>query len=699
MLIIARTLTVGVLVSVLITRARRGCAKISYCAANPVAAWMLRILSRSVGDLEVAELPNPPPTFPAALITDEQGFSTRSKVQLSVVSMLQKVADARKRGELPAVGGWLSDRERGPLLLHLSLLAAKQLLDYAFLGQYALSNLENRSGGSDGEVVVLVPRKWWRRLVEDWLAASPVRVTSPIIPEVPFESLLVRARERCRRVADAVADAEPVEWFQPEFVASFPKPARNDLAGQATRVGVLLLDSIDPRRRCNASWYWSTEFRRNDVVFLIWDHLTSECIPQEVISSVREAGGTIYRQGTRMAKTHPGVPRWRASAYGRSRFVIARLAALVSHIGLRSAFRAGFLWHLSATIRLIVKASWWYDFFKRNEIKIFVEVEEGTDAATRALAMKALGGVVVVEQRSSEYDHFQFFAERYADLFLYSGVHDLRQTVDLSNKQSVALTGFPSSTMALSRLPSIDNLRSHFKKDLPVITFVDEAGSIYGFSEVKRAYRAILEDLDTSGGFSLLVKSKRLSVFRAATSGLESQIRRLLADGKLTLFDPACPVAVPFSISDAVVTLPSTAMFEAIHLGCRTAILNPYRTMRNLFYSHGFAGTVVFEDPENLLRQLRGFLSGSADTFGDCSTFLCEIDPYGDRDGVSRTARLMDVLRDAFRDTPSVQEAIHQTLSNYGRDWGDGVAGSGEDLIGQAQRPFHSRSADSVVLQ
>ena len=443
MLIVARTLTLGVLVSVLSARVRHGSAKVCYCAANPIAVWSLRTLSRLLARLELVELPNPPPQFSAALIKDEDGLNSRSRVQLSVVRMLEEIAKARTSGGLPAVEGWLSGHESGPLQMHLSLQAAKQLLEYAFLGQFALSHSATASAGANGEAIVLVPKKWWRRFVVDWYATSPVSVGSPAFPDVPFERLVVRARERYRKHANSVGEVEPVEWFQPEFLSLFPKCASDDRPGQATRVGVLLLDSIDPRRRCNAPWYWSTDFRRNDVVFLIWDQITSGRIDQEVINSVRANGSIVYRQGARTAKAHPDVPQWQASTYCRLRFVVGRLGAIINRLSLHDLFEPGFLWHLSGTVRLIVNSSWWYDFFKRNEIGVFVEVELDTDATTRAFAMKALGGMVIAAHRSMEYDHFQFRAERCADLFLYSGVHDLRQTVDISNKKTVVLTGFP----------------------------------------------------------------------------------------------------------------------------------------------------------------------------------------------------------------------------------------------------------------
>jgi hypothetical protein len=695
-LIVARTLTAGALVSVLGARIRCGSVRFCFCAANPFALWFLSALSRLPCKLELVQLPNPPTRFSAVHIKDEQGMNSRHKVQLSVVHMLREVAALRNTGGLPATDGWLPDQECGPLQMHLSLLAARQLLDYAFLWQYAQSNSKNCS--EDASTWVLVPRKWWRRFIVDWSAASAIKIRSPIIPEVPFENLLVRVRERYRKLRSAVTHIEPVEWFQPEFLASLPKQERNSPQEQTTRVGVLLLDSIDPRGRCNAPWYWSADFRRSGVVFLIWDQMTSGRIPRDVIDCVRDNGGIIYRQGAKTAKAHPDVPQWRASAYRRSRFVISRLLSLARRLGLHDVFKPGFLWHLSGTIRLILKSSWWYDFFERNEIGVFAEVELDTDATTRALAMKALGGIVVAAHRSMEYDHFQFRAERYADVFMYSGVHDLRQTVDLSSKKSVVLTGFPSSTTALSRLPSNNSLRSQFNTALPVVTFLDEGGLIYGFAEVTRAYGAILDDLEANGDYTLLVKSKRLGVFRAATSGRESQVQRLTAKRKLVLFDPACPAGVPFSVSDVVVTVPSTAMFEAMHLGCRTAILNPYRTISNLFYNHGLAGTVIFEDTHTLLKQLRGFLNGTADTFGDCSTFLSEIDPYGDRDGIDRTAYLIDALRDACRNAPSAQEAVEESLSRFKGVWGDGVVGSGEDLVKQAARSSHLRNVDPAQV-
>jgi len=634
--------------------------------------------------MELVALPNPPTLLSADQIKDEQGENSRSRVQLSVVSMLRKMADLRNAGGLPATGRWLSDRERDPFLMHLSLLAAKELFEYAILGQYALSNSTGNPGQADRRAILLVPRKWWRRFLVDWHGESPVRVMSPFFPEMPFESLLVRARERYRRLVKArntVGSVKPVDWFQPSFCSAFHEDPTDDSASTTT-VGVLLLDSIDPRRRCNAQWFWSAKFRRKGVVFLIWDHLTSGGISEEVIQSVREGGGVVYRQSEKTAQAHPSVPAWTASPYDRVKFVIARLKALAGGLSFQDVSKPGFVWCLSRTIRLFWKSSWWYDFFERNKIGVFVEAEEGTDATSRAFAMKVRGGVVVAEQRSLEYDHNQFFAEKYADLFLYCGVHDLRQTVDLSNKRSVALTGFPSSTIALSHLASRDDLRNQFAAAEPVVTFVDEAGTIYGFSEVIAAYGAILDDLEVNGGYTLLVKSKKLLVFRSATAGRAEQVDRLMAAGKLFVFDPACPVSVPFSISDVVVTLPSTAMFEAIHLGCRTAILNPRRTIHSLFYDHGLAGAVVFEDPKDLLRELKSFFKGEAAAFGDCSSFRPEIDPYSDHDAVARAAYLIGVLRDAYRERASVQEAVQQTLTRFAAVWGDRNAGSGQELVG-----------------
>lgn len=652
---------------------------ITYSLATLSAKIVIAGLCRIKPSLSFERLPSSPVALPARLLLSRERQNLRSEVHRSITRVLERVSESGTFETTSALGRSFPEHQHDSLRMLLKTELATEIQPYMFLAYYCVSRTihdSNRPG------VLVVPNRWWTTQFRRELAHHPLRVQVVPWGLTQVGRYVRRAVEKMRRaIAPPKSEFEP-RWYLPRFIGlDHGQSAAPRLSGGG-RVGSLVLDSLDPRQRSNAEWFWEDDFPKDRAVFVIWDHITNRQVAPDAIRVAQEAGATILRQSARTKPIYPDVPRFRASVYRRCVYVFRGLMRM----GLLVARSLGegrvVIWQVFHLGRALVHSSWWYDLFTTSGISIFVEEYQGFDANCHSIAAREAGCTVVLAQRSLEYDHYQFFAERSSDVFLFSGVHDLQQTVDLRSKQRVVYTGLAGHRAALRFLgPSREEERERLGGSRPIVTFVDEPGFIYGSECIHEFYKLLLSDLASRPSYVLLVKSKKKQTVSEVAAEISGTIQELETRGSLIFCEPSCPVSVPFGLSDAVICVPSTAMFEAMHAGVRVAVYNPYRTLHKLFYEDELKDQVVFDDPVLMLASLREYLEGKDSSFGRGDRFVPKIDPFGDQLSAGRIAGFLASLSEKPATAETAEERLSRSLDVYGRRNGAEMVGSGSELI------------------
>lgn len=675
--------------------------------ASTPAQLGVRLLSLISGkSFDVIQLGQSSWLYDPEVLTTAEGRSLRRVADELLMEMIGFAVE--KEASRPETDAIFNRKEGGEevcrLFFEIELFVDVQ--EHLYSGMALLAEMSRNSRLSqETKLILAVPNYWWSRYLSIALADLNMRVEGIPRPDFfrfynaclrpftmrwrlsgsPLAGIVRNLKEKLSTVETQLDDksnlkpAPPLSFFvPPSDITGLNVEAECLRSGP--KVGTILYDRIEPSKRSNIKWFWEEGVPRESVCIIV-SAGTYTGMSGDTYDRVTQAGTVMHFDQVPDSNENK-IPMWRPSA--------ERLARDMKHQGMQllpSMLKASISptgamrWFVEKRLEIVYFTAWWREYFQANDIKIFVEDYYDRDAIARYMAMRSLGGLVVTTERSQEYDHGVITIERYGDVHIMAGPHSLRQPVRPELRKRVLVAGFPLDETPLRNLADVDTIRRTLSPDLPLVFMADEGGLLYGREHVFAFYEAVLKDLDLSSEYRLLIKSKKPLILHEVYSRFGKRIFRLQEEGKLIFLDYDCPVSVAAALGDICITVPSTAMFDPMVLGKPTAVFNPARILRNVFYDQGLGDVVVFEDLSKLIQSLHEYLAGDNPGFGNAEPYVKEIDPFRDKGYSQRVVFSIEFLRDALANGKSREVALKGLMDAYGAQWGQLFSGDALQLL------------------
>lgn len=550
--------------------------------------------------------------------------------------------------------------------------AGEMLRNHVYLGYHLLS-LAQRPDGI-GRSVLLLPRRWWSDSVRRAFSATALRVVTHAAGENVFIQLQGLAQRLLRRAVPApiapMAEAPPLVRWRCEH--EDPHARIGEHSGP--RISGLVFDGLDACLRNNVGWAWCSTLPLQAFVF-IWTAVSR--LPNIWERDIGKHGANVVDVSPAGVGGHFDATRFRRN--GR----VARFVGHLLAVGYLFAVRPSFLlsargrWQGTELALLISRSREWRRLFDQQRVRVHVEFDYGVDAYARALAIRRLGGVVILDQRSQYYDNYDHTSDRPGDLAFISGPSGLRYYAPSRFEvPQIIMTGL--SVDGGNAVPEgfvVDTAA----RILRVAVF-DEPGVLYGPEHVWAFIAAMIDHCHAHGGYQLVLKPKR---WRNLVANLPPQTSRALdalqAAGRCVVLPAEISVHSVCCASDLIVSIPSTAACIAVGAGKPTVLYNPYHTIRTMFYEHGLEGQSIFDRLEGLCAAVSAFLSGDGERIGRCDRLRWALDPWLDMSGNQRKGFFLDSLIAEFAAGRERDDAMAAAMHVYRRRFGPLTAGSWQE--------------------
>jgi hypothetical protein len=331
----------------------------------------------------------------------------------------------------------------------------------------------------------------------------------------------------------------------------------------------------------------------------------------------------------------------------------------------------------------------WTGLFSENNSKVFLSwYKNDTSHVAVADAIRSLGGVAAIYQRSTEF-HPSAVTTTAADIiFAYSKLEsDVFRLSDSSARYYVATGYLGDHRFELLRERALvlrERLQTNGAER--ILALFDESyradsrwGS--GFNHVRNTYSFFLQKVIDDPWFGLVIKPKNPARIRGWLGPVAELLDRAESTGRCYIYEEtdgiqgAHPPAAAALSAD--VTLhdhlwPGTAGMEAALAGIPSLLLDYSGWAESPLYQLG-EGKVVFTSLAELWETCLDHWSpsGPVPGFGDWTPLLDELDPFRDGRAAERMGGYVSHLLDGFRDGLDRDTVMEDAAQRYADQWGN----------------------------
>jgi len=325
------------------------------------------------------------------------------------------------------------------------------------------------------------------------------------------------------------------------------------------------------------------------------------------------------------------------------------------------------LWMLDKFWEIEKTAIFWKDFYLTNRVRILVNSTPSDLNFIPNMAIAELGGLAVEFERSIRFDYCTYIHNSPNHVYFATGPYSLTQTPEPSFSYFSVQTG---GINVIENPKPIEAVAAIRKKSEIILTVFDEHPNDIFFGEsVVEMYRIILELTKRDTRFGLLIKTKKPQIIENMED-VYPEILHLSKEGRCLLADWRVSPSTAIKNGDLVVGVISTAAFESVLLGAKTAIYNPMKAGSKIFYKNGGLNRRVFEEKQPMLDALLRFADGTNNGIGDCTDIAVEIDPFGDEKGSLRMGQYLETCLQGFDNGQDWKAVLDNANRQYAHRWG-----------------------------
>jgi len=435
--------------------------------------------------------------------------------------------------------------------------------------------------------------------------------------------------------------------------------------------------SFDPTERSEFFWVDSADIPLEDL--LVYNYFSDTALDSKVLSQINEHGISILGQSPEFQSQYPKLDFLK--------FLIVVLSKITHKTLLCWAFqKRPSLYFFTSLIELAKDYSFWFSFFKTNNVLVNIGTQNTT--VGQVLALDKLGGVSMAYQYSSGIglspptiitsgENVQFvFSSKFESVF-----HRIEPTQDC-----FVHTGFiyDSAFRAVQNLERISQNRNMLKKNGAefIVCFFDENSLnrwdiFHSDDDAASDYEFLLRWLLDDPKLGLIFKPKvSTNIFKRIKS-ISGLIDGALKTGRCKFLTSDTIVGGIFPAEAALMAdicigwlTGSTAALEA-HLAGTKSVMIDLVGINSDAYCWG-ENSVIFKTWENLQNAIFKYRSdpNAWPEFGDWSAGLDDYDQFRDGQASLRMGQFISWIYRSLKRGDSKQEALTSAIENYRKQWG-----------------------------
>ena len=430
---------------------------------------------------------------------------------------------------------------------------------------------------------------------------------------------------------------------------------------------------IDLTRRSDLFWYPSSRVEPHRILIYFDGVYAGEGIPPDTLMEIEGRRlNWVWLKGGALGRKH--FPVWIPHSDAQSlqaRYVRqrGRPKDATEH------------WVAREAERLLREVDYWVAFYRRFNVKVHVDVEEGGGRqVAQNIALDLTGGLRLSWQRSepavAEGSELGFRPNHVYLTWNERGVHD--DELNRNRTSIVVVSGYPydgaKSADATSMRPrtKLAAAGARFVVALFDNMVMPDYGA-YSRAMVRAFYTAFLQWTLDDPHVAVLTKSKRPAVLQQLP-----EIRELMATAEAT--------GRWVNLTDVVGRLPSdasraadisvgigisSAVSEAVAVGGKGVHCDLPAMRSHPFYEWGYE-KVVFDDLDCMMAALKRYKAdpGSEPELGDFASRMDQVDPFHDGRSGERVGSYLRWLLEAFDGGLDRDTAIRRANEQYAGSWG-----------------------------
>ncbi len=634
--------------------------------------WLARqyLQARLGAQLALRLLARDPYNLPAQDLCDERQRNFRCDAIESVIAVARLIVSDLS-GELVATTEAADIREADDIFRRFMRHQAGEMVrDQVYLAYHLISRWRSNR---DSRTVLLLPKCWWATYI-----TAALKGTGLDIGSVPAKSVLATTVSLIARrlkwsskpakaefeVGSHQSGQEEIQGNPDEWLSS------RQTKWNGVRASAISFDGMDPMSRNNFGWAWRSALPL-DALVAFWAVKSRPINAWE--RRVCELGVHIVSMLPRKSNQLPCGSEFKRPR--RHQWIFRQttkfMYLLISRPQVLLTAKAR--WLLTNIAVLLARSIEWRSVFSKMNVRVHVEFDYGLDAYARALAIRELGGVIVLDQRSEYFDNYDHTSDRPGDLALLSGPSSVRYySPRLFEVGHIVMTGLSRDGRDAGQPAAI--LQTMLTK--PIVALLDEPGTIYGPEHAIKFVSSVIEHCSRNGGYKLVLKLKRKDeLLGKLSSFVSSTLHQLIAEGRAHIFASSTPVATVCEACNIIVSVPSTAAYIAIGVGKPVLVFNPFNTIRTVFYEHDLGGSHIFVDLELMLARLDTMLANREFGAKALERTRKVLDPWLDMKGNERKGYFVTQLVQHLSGGFAKSEAIAKSMSDYRGRYGESTCG------------------------
>ena len=341
-------------------------------------------------------------------------------------------------------------------------------------------------------------------------------------------------------------------------------------------------------------------------------------------------------------------------------------------------------WLSVQTRRFVRETQYWYDFFVKHDVKIFVSwynCESRNCVISHALSRA--GGTNVLYQRSHEEPRLGS-PEMTVSVDLAFGFSDLSFAMQQASRSRIpyyVITGY----IGEYRFPHVRAVAADVRRRLlasgarRILAFFDEnscddARWAPGHRCVRENYAAVLTQVLRDPGLGLVIKPKNSSTLSLRLGPVTRLLEEAVATGRCFMFARDYPPAAAALAADIAIhghAFALTAGMESALAGVPTLLLDREGCPPQRVHEMG-EGRIVFYSWEMLWQALSDHWRGPGGVpgLGDWSPIINEFDPFRDGRALERVSTYLQWMMEGYKAKKPRPAILADAAERYAQAWG-----------------------------